>query len=105
MLPFNSDPVDSFDACIQQTCPLLYNGKIYKCSTAGLLKDTLKFNNVENSVWDQHIDNGISANSNIIDIVKFINNFGKPSVLCRQCPTIKDTSNILLHNQNTVTLK
>jgi organic radical activating enzyme len=41
MMPFDSNPADAFDACVQKTCPLLYRGKIYKCSTSALLLDTL----------------------------------------------------------------
>ena len=105
MLPFDSIPSESFNDCIQQTCPLLYNGKIYKCSTAGLLKDTLDFNNIENEAWKKHIDNGISTTDDINNIKRFVENFGKPNALCRQCPTKKDTSAILLHNHTTVTYK
>lgn len=105
MLPFDSTPSESFNDCIQQTCPLLYNGKIYKCSTAGLLKDTLDFNNIKNESWKKHIDNGISTTDDINHIKRFVENFGKPNALCRQCPTKKDTSAILLHNHTTVTYK
>ena len=105
MLPFDSIPSESFNDCIQQTCPLLYNGKIYKCSTAGLLKDTLDFNNIEDELWKKHIDNGISTTDGINHIKRFVENFGKPNALCRQCPTKKDTSAILLHNHTTVTYK
>ena len=105
MLPFDSTPSESFNDCIQQTCPLLYNGKIYKCSTAGLLKDTLDFNNIKNELWIKHIDNGISTTDDINHIKRFVENFGKPNALCRQCPTKKDTSAILLHNHTTVTYK
>ena len=105
MSPFNSDPHKAFSACIQQTCPLLYKGKIYKCSTAGLLKDTLALNNINNNIWNQFIDNGISTSSDIDNINKFIENFGKPNRLCKQCPTNNDKSVIIAHNTNTVTFK
>jgi len=105
MTPFDSDPKESFSACIQQICPLLYNGKIYKCSTAGLLKDTLLFNGVTDTVWDRFIDNGISPSDSKNSIDRFIGNFGKPSPLCRQCPTRKDEVALISHNIDTVTLK
>ena len=41
MEPHDSDPDEAFSICVQQKCPLLYKGKIYKCSTAGLLESTL----------------------------------------------------------------
>ena len=103
MSPFDSSPEDAFKSCIQQTCPLLYNGKIYKCSTAGLLKDTLIFNDVNDSLWV--LDDGISATGTQESINAFIDNFGKPSPLCSQCPTSEDTHNIILHNETSVTYK
>jgi organic radical activating enzyme len=102
MMPFHSVPIKAYDICCQQTCPLLYNGKIYKCSTAGLLKDTLaRFNNPNIDEWEDYIDNGVSPTD---DIVPFLNNFGKPSALCGQCPTKEDTAYILDH-LSTVTAK
>lgn len=93
MEPYNSDPLEAFDNCMQKTCPLLYNGKIYKCSTAGLLTDVLaKFNNPNASAWQSYIDPGISPTSSMHDIQSFINNFGQAHQQCAQCPTSKDLS-------------
>lgn len=102
MKPFHSDPVKAFENCCQQTCPLLYNGKIYKCSTAGLLEDTLsRFNNPNIDEWRDYIDPGLSPED---DLSTLLNNFGKPSALCRQCPT-KDDKNYILNHNITVTVK
>ena len=105
MRPFNNNPKEAFDVCIQQTCPLLYNGKIYKCSTAGLLKDILIYNNINDSIWDHFIDKGISTLSSEKEISSFINNFGKPNRICGQCPTKKDNANTILHNLDTIKYK
>jgi hypothetical protein len=102
MQPHNSNPHKAFDFCCQQTCPLLYNGRIYKCSTAGLLKKTLIDNSPQNiSQWSNFIDNGIGIDDNISD---FICNFGKANVICGQCPTADDTESIINHI-DTVTTK
>jgi organic radical activating enzyme len=100
MLPYNNDPVSAFDNCCQQTCPLLYNGNIYKCSTSGLLKGVLeRFNYPNKDSWDPYITNGISPDCDNIELQKFIDNFGKPhSLLCGQCPTANDSNIVHLEN-------
>ena len=101
MMPHSSDPVGAFDICCQQTCPLLYDGKIYKCSTAGLLKDTLeKFNNPNIEQWHQYLTDGITADCADSELSSFLNNFGKPDKLCGMCPTKADTESTLIHLDN-----
>jgi organic radical activating enzyme len=88
MQPWHSNPTQAFKQCIQKTCPLLHQGKIYKCSTAGLLSEVLdRFNRPNYAEWEQYIDNGITVNDTEPSIAEFIKNFGKPSAICAQCPT------------------
>lgn len=90
MLPWNSNPVDAFNACCQQTCPLLHEGRIYKCSTAGLLKSVLdRFDKPNWDQWQPYIDSGIDPQDSSEKIFQFINNFGKPNSICGQCPSSK----------------
>lgn len=101
MMPHNSDPVQAFDLCIQQTCPLLYNGMIYKCSTAGLLKDTLqKVGNPNSGHWQPYMIDGLSPDCDDAELWSFINNFGKPHAMCRQCPTKNNSDSIVNHLEN-----
>lgn len=87
MLPYDSDPVKAFDCCIQQTCPLLHLGRIYKCSTAGLLHDILdRFDRPNWTRWQPYLDPGIDCQSPDSDLIEFVKNFGKPSRICAQCP-------------------
>lgn len=103
MMPHYSDPDKAFALCVQKTCPLLWNGKIYKCSTAGLLKDVLdKVNPYTREHWEEFIDRGISVDSGFEDIVRFIDNFGKPNSICAQCP---ETATSLIQHMSTVSLK
>ena len=98
MMPHNNDPAEAFDACIQQTCPLLYNGRIYKCSTAGLLADLLnRFNRPNWIHWQPLIDHGIGPDCSDTELVGFLNNFGKSHNICRQCPTINDSNSKIDH--------
>lgn len=101
MRPWNNNPADSFDVCIQQTCPLLYQGRIYKCSTQGLLKDTLaKFDNPNLDLWQPYLLDGISPDSDDIVVRSFIDNFAKPHSMCSMCPSSNDTEAKLAHKIN-----
>jgi len=88
MSPWHSDPAAAFAQCCQQTCPLLYQGRIYKCSTAGLLKDTLmRHDNPNWDQWESYIDPGIGIDDNDSVIQAFVDNFGKSHAQCAQCPS------------------
>jgi organic radical activating enzyme len=98
MMPWNSDPILAFNNCCQQTCPLLFNHRIYKCSTAGLLTQTLStFNFPNKAMWQPYVDHGVGIDSSDKDIQKFIENFGRPNAICAQCPTILDSGNKINH--------
>jgi organic radical activating enzyme len=88
MMPYHSDPAQAFDKCCQQTCPLLYNSNIYKCSTAGLLSDVLaRFDNPNVEHWMPYLTDGIDPNCSDVQLSQFIDNFGKPNSICGQCPS------------------
>jgi organic radical activating enzyme len=96
MVPYDSDASDAFSNCCQQTCPLLHNGTIYKCSTAGLLQDMLsKTSDSDPNLWA--LDPGIKPTDSIKKITEFINNFGRAEYMCKQCPTKHDAKSILDH--------
>jgi len=104
MLPWNSDPMTAFDKCIQQTCPLLHNGKIYKCSTSGLLDETVTRVAAHNyNQWTPYIVPGLTPDCSDSDLLEFIDNFGKPHVQCGQCPNTQPGS--VINHVNFVTLK
>ena len=105
MQPHNNSPVKAFDFCVQQRCPLLYNGRIYKCGTVALTPELLQRYNYPNfDLWKPYIDIGLDNNCPEQDLDKFINNFGKSHQLCRQCPTNQDHLSHVDH-QATVTFK
>jgi organic radical activating enzyme len=96
MKPHHSNPQDAFDLCVQKTCPLLYNDRIYKCSTSALLLDTLdRFNRPNWEQWKSYIESGIAVDSSYKDIQSFIDNFGSPHRRCAQCPDT--TARPLIH--------
>lgn len=101
MRPHNNNPSEAFEVCCQKTCPILYNGRIYKCSSNGLLSDTLaKFNNPNMDQWQQYINHGIGPDCSDVELQNFLNNFGKPAKICGMCPTKKDTGSVIVHLAN-----
>jgi hypothetical protein len=103
MQPWDSDPAQAFDRCCQQTCPLLYQGRIYKCSTAGLLKETLqRFDNPNIEQWAPYLTTGITTTDSDTVIQEFCDNFGLPNAICGQCPSHNDG---VIDHYSTVTFK
>ena len=101
MQPHHSDPVQAFDICCQQTCPLLYQGRIHKCSTSGLLQDVLqRFNYPNREQWQPYLHAGLGADCSDQELQEFLDNFGKPNVICSQCPTQKDAGSTIIHLDN-----
>jgi len=106
MQPHNSNPAEAFSICCQKTCPLLYQGKIYKCSTSGLLLDVLeKFGHQDNTEWLPFISQGLQPDCTDQQLQEFLNNFGRPHKICGQCPTQKDLGSKIVHLQNVHTKK
>jgi len=105
MSPHNNLPADAFELCVQKKCPLMYNGKIYKCGTLGLTPELLeRFNWPNQPLWEPYIDSGLTHDCSDDLLVSFIGNFGKPHMKCAQCPSQKDVDSIINHQQ-TVTFK
>jgi organic radical activating enzyme len=103
MAPWNSNPKEAFSTCIQQTCPLMYKGKIYKCSTSALLADTLeRFGHPNWEQWRPYLVDGISPSDDLLTIKNFIMNFGKSESICAQCP---DNNSEPLNHLKTVSIK
>jgi hypothetical protein len=99
MQPYNSIPEEAFKICCQQTCPLIYNGKLYKCSTSGLLADVLaKFDNPNLDQWQPYLIDGLIPTCSDQELNDFLANFNKPHLQCGQCPS--DSSGIINHADN-----
>jgi organic radical activating enzyme len=105
MAPHDSNPTDAFAVCVQKRCPLLYNGELYKCGTIGLTPELLERNHWPNQeLWQPYISQGLLPDCSDNTLAKFINNYGKPHAICRQCPTANDVDSWLDH-RSTVVLK
>jgi uncharacterized protein (DUF983 family) len=98
MSPHNNTPADAFAICVQQRCPMIYNGRLYKCGTAGLTPDVLtRFNYPNLNQWQPYIVDGLGPDCSDLDLEKFVANFGKPHKICSQCPSQQDTNSIVDH--------
>jgi organic radical activating enzyme len=107
-LPYNSLPENAFAVCHQKECPLLINGRIYKCSTSGLMHDVLnKFNSTNIAAWEHYLDNNhngsIGLDSDDSEIAKFITNIRQPHATCSQCPDAE--SLVKLDHSSTVNFR
>ena len=98
MAPHNNLPADSFKICVQQRCPLLWKGRLFKCGTLALTADMIEQQGSPNQdQWKDMIDTGLGPDCTDNDLEKFINNFGHPHRLCAQCPSINDVSSLVDH--------
>lgn len=105
MMPHHSDAAAAFDLCVQKRCPLLVNGRIWKCGTLALTPGMLERHQWPNlDLWQPYIDPGLDSDCTDQELMQFLQNFGKPHARCRQCPTRQDLDSILDHTK-TVTFK
>ena len=101
MMPYNSNPADAISICCQRYCPLLYNGRLYKCSTSALLEDTLKkVGNPNYEVWQPYLKEGLAPDCPDQNLIRFIDNFGTAENICRMCPSEIDVDSKIVHLKN-----
>jgi organic radical activating enzyme len=101
MKPHNNTPSDAFDICVAQRCPFLFQGKLYKCSTAGLTPWILKrFNTPNEKLWEPYVNTGLDVTCSDFELQKFLDNFGKPHAICRQCPSKFDQESLIDHRSS-----
>ena len=103
MMPYSSDPKQAFDICMQQRCPLMFEGRMYKCSTLGGLNQTLERFKITDPAWDPYRNYSITPSSSAKEIEAFLKNYVNPHAVCSMCPTSKDAESIILHYNNVIT--
>ena len=105
MQPHHSVPEQAFEICVQQNCPLLHQGRIYKCSTSALTSEIVnRFPTVDQTTWESYRDSGIDSDCDNERLIRFIDNVGRPHAMCGQCPS-KHHGHSKLHHLSTVTIK
>jgi hypothetical protein len=105
MMPHNNDPMLAFDECVQQQCPLLYRGQLYKCSSIALLPRVLDdWSRLHETAWAPFLNyQGINVGCTDTELDAFINHFGKAESICSMCPTKHDQDSMLSHVGTTTT--
>jgi len=105
IMPHANTPADAFRICVQQRCPLLYKGNLFKCGTLGLTPDLLeRFNWPNQELWQPYMTPGLSPESDPSLVEEFVKNFGRPHTVCAQCPSDSDLTSMVDHTK-TVTFK
>jgi hypothetical protein len=98
MKPHDNPPNEAFEMCVQKKCPLLYNGRIWKCGTLALTPDLLnRMKDPNIDLWTPYLQTGLTTDCQSQELDRFVANFGKSHSVCRQCPTEKDLDSILDH--------
>lgn len=98
MQPHDSSPQAAFAACCQQRCPMIWQGRLYKCGTAALTPAILdRFDRPNWQQWLPYVDTGLAADCTQQDLARFVANFGQAHSMCRQCPTANDLASRVDH--------
>lgn len=92
MKPYANDPAEAHKICTQTYCPLLYKGRLYKCSSVALLDRVLAdHNRLDDPDWKPYLDyDGIGADDSDSAIAQWVNNYARPHKICTMCPTAAD---------------
>jgi sulfatase maturation enzyme AslB (radical SAM superfamily) len=91
MKPYSNNPNEAFKICNQQICPLLYDGKLYKCSSLGMLERVLSdHNQIDDIDWQPYLNQGLDVTCSDEELNAWAENFGKPVKECKMCPTTAD---------------
>lgn len=90
MKPYNSEPTKAFAICCQQTCPLIHQGKLYKCSSIAKLPMVLSdWGHLNDPDWQNYLSyQGLSSDCSDLELSQWIDNYGKPAKICQMCPDI-----------------
>lgn len=105
MAPHDNTPSEAFELCVQKRCPLLYNGRLYKCGTVGLTPELLERHDRPNwEQWQPYLVPGLTPDCSDAELERYVQNFGRPHAVCRQCPSARDLDSIVDH-LSTVTFK
>jgi len=103
MRPWHSDPASAFEICVQKNCPLLYQGRLFKCSTVALLPQVLDtMGNPNFDEWQPFLVSGLSVTDSDEILKEFVTNFAKPNRICAQCPSSVDA---MIDHRSTVFFK
>jgi organic radical activating enzyme len=89
MRPWNhNNPKAAIEICPCRYCPLLYEGRLYKCSQIALLRDHLgRLGLLGADDWQPYLSyRGVSPADSAPELDRFVRRFGVPESICAMCP-------------------
>jgi len=102
----HDDPGGAIAMCACRYCPLLYDGRLYKCSPIALLKDHLsRVGLLDCPDWQPFLRyKGVSPSDDRAVIEQFVQSFGEPEDISRMCPSNR-VRDAWIEHSTTVTTK
>ena len=91
MLPFNHDPVKSWDICTARNCLNIVDSRLWKCPTISMLGDVLtKFGLEKSPDWSRYLKyEGLPPDASDDDLAAFLSR--GPEEICGICPDVRPT--------------
>lgn len=106
MMPYNNNAEQAFtETCSQKLCPVLKDGKLYKCSSMSELRRVLTdWDRLDVPEWQPYLSNtGLELNCSDEELNAWIDSYGKHWWHCSMCPTRAD--NPYVHHATNVEFK
>lgn len=87
----HNDPKGAIELCPCRFCPLLFEGRLYKCSQIALLRTHLgKLGLLEVDEWQPYLNyRGVAPTDPPEELDRFVRRFGVAESICRMCPAEK----------------
>jgi hypothetical protein len=101
----HNDPLGAIAICPCRYCPILYEGRFYKCSQIALLKEHLtRLGLIEEKAWQPYLSyKGIAPTDDPRDIERFVRLLGAPESICKMCPSKPVTDAWIDHTTTVLT--
>lgn len=100
----HDDPQGAIEQCACRYCPLLFEGRLYKCSPIALLRrhlERLGLSTIDD--WQPYLRySGIDASDPVEKLEAFIRLFGRPERICRMCPSRSEPGAVIDHTTTSV---
>lgn len=104
--PFNTPNIEeAYSRCIDR--PLMFDGRLYKCSKMALLRRQLEltgqiYSTQDRKEWEPYLEyKGLSYDDDSETIAEFLGALYKPEPICRSCPGNFDLESDVAHKSNT----
>lgn len=93
MMPYNNNAEQAFtETCTQKLCPVLKDGKLFKCSSMSELRRVLTdWERTEVPEWQPYLKyDGLGVDCSDEELQAWVDNYGKAAWHCSMCPVQDD---------------